>query len=41
MGDEEAAYQLISKVATKQLGKETILTVPTNETFDQREDLPF
>ncbi|HEE9963540.1 TPA: winged helix-turn-helix transcriptional regulator [Citrobacter freundii] len=41
MGDEEAAYRLISQTATKHLGREIILTVPTNETFDEFEDLPF
>lgn len=41
MGDEEAAYQLISQTATKHLGREIILTVPTNETIDECEDLPF
>ena len=41
MGDEEAAYRLISQTATKHLGREIILTVPTNETIDECEDLPF
>lgn len=41
MCDEEAAYRLISQTATKHLGREIILTVPTNETFDEFEDLPF
>ncbi|KYC27745.1 hypothetical protein [Citrobacter sp. AATXQ] len=41
MGDEEEAYRLISLTATKHHGREIIFTVPTNETFDEREDLPF
>ncbi|WP_333500777.1 MarR family winged helix-turn-helix transcriptional regulator [Kluyvera genomosp. 2] len=41
MGDEEAAYQLISQTATKHLGREIILTVSTNETCGEFEDLPF
>lgn len=41
MGDEEEAYQLISQTATKYLGREVIYTVPTKETFDDLEDIPF
>ncbi|WP_438305622.1 MarR family transcriptional regulator [Raoultella ornithinolytica] len=41
MGDEEEAYRLISLTATKHHGREIIFTVPTNETFDDLEDLPF
>ncbi|HFI5641512.1 MarR family transcriptional regulator [Enterobacter kobei] len=41
MGDEEEAYRLISLTATKHLGREIIFTVPTNETFDDFEGIPF
>ncbi|ELQ6115208.1 MarR family transcriptional regulator [Cronobacter sakazakii] len=41
MDDEEEAYRLISLTASKHLGREIIFTVPTNETFDDFEGIPF
>lgn len=40
MGDEAAAYRLISMTATKYLGREVIYTIPTNEIYDDFE-IPF